>query len=121
SRVLRAKPAHEPLPVGETGGSKGMGGGREGDHPPVRAASAAKRVCTTTPKAAAEDRGDPAAGAPFGALYPSPREGRSPIALKEEGAANAATTRSGKQSSRRSVSIATAKPARGTDCNPETG
>src|ERR1700730_10857220 len=28
--------AHEPLPSGETGGSKGMGGGRVGNHPPRR-------------------------------------------------------------------------------------
>src|SRR5262249_46046409 len=28
------KSAHEPLPFGENGGSKGMGGGWEGDHPP---------------------------------------------------------------------------------------
>jgi len=35
--------ALEPLPVGETGGSKGKGDGREGDHPFCKAHSAEER------------------------------------------------------------------------------
>ena len=41
-----AQRAHEPLPVGETGVSKGKGEGREGDHP----------FCTTEGRKSGETR-----------------------------------------------------------------
>jgi hypothetical protein len=69
-----------PLPVGETGGSKGMGGDREGDHPPRRGREARAGLHNAA-SAAAEDRGYAVAGAPR-RTHPSSREGRSPIALQ---------------------------------------
>ena len=62
--------AHEPLPVGETGGSKGKGEGREGDHPD----------CTSE---RAEVRGYAAGGGPRPA-NPCAREGQRPLAFKRQ-------------------------------------
>ena len=56
-----------PLAVGETGGSKGMGENREGDHP----------FCTSS---CAEARGYAVSGAPK-RTHPSAREGQSSLAL----------------------------------------
>ena len=54
-----------------------MGGGREGDHPPI-GRECNERVCTTSAKREAEDRGRPAAGALF-ARAPFPARGAAPL------------------------------------------
>jgi hypothetical protein len=73
-RVLRAKAAHEPLPFGENGVSKGMGGGREGDHPP----EGPRGTSGSAQAEGAEDRGYPAAGGRMPAL-PFPARGAEPL------------------------------------------
>jgi hypothetical protein len=74
SSGLVAAPA-ATLPVGETGGSKGMGAAGQGDHPPRRAA---QRVCTSPLLRREEDGDTPGRGGRLRPLYPSPREGASP-------------------------------------------
>jgi len=49
----------------------------------ARRAARYERVCTTTAKREAEDRGDPAAGGHPSPAYPSPREGQRPLAIKK--------------------------------------
>jgi hypothetical protein len=68
-----AESAHEPLPVGETGGSKGMGGGREGDHPPVGPRGTSGSASRGD---GGEDRGYPASGRL--ACGPFPARGAEP-------------------------------------------
>ena len=69
--------AHEPLPVGETGGGKGQGTGAEGDHP---CCTSLRHNVIAPPSAGAEGWGDRSREAK---PVPVLRQGRRPSGKRD--------------------------------------